>query len=70
MSIPNVTNATENAGTDANGQELTYTGVMTTHKFTTLGKGARAINVDVALGKTNVSTFFDKVTTPDNVEAL
>lgn len=70
FSIPDSTHATEDDGTDANGQEITFTGIQTTHKFTKAGnKGAKAINVDVALGKANVSTFFDTVTTPDDLTA-
>ncbi len=69
FNIPDQTNATENDGTDANGQELVYTGIQTTHKFTATGKGAKAMNVDVALDKANVSTFFDSVTTPDTIQA-
>lgn len=67
FNIPDQTNATENDGTDANGQELVYTGIQTTYKFTSTGKGAKALNVDVALDKADVSTFFDKVTTPDDL---
>ena len=69
FNIPDQTNTTENDGTDANGQELVYTGIQTTHKFTATGKGAKAMNVDVALDKADVSTFFDKVTTPDTLQA-
>ena len=69
FNIPDQTNATENDGTDANGQELVYTGIQTTHKFTATGKGAKAMNVDVALGKADVSTFFDTVVTPDSLTA-
>ena len=69
FNIPDQTNATENDGTDANGQELVYTGIQTTHKFTSTGKGAKAMNVDVALDKADVSTFFDTVTTPDTLQA-
>ena len=69
FNIPDQTNTTENDGTDANGQELVYTGIQTTHKFTATGKGAKAMNVDVALDKADVSTFFDKVTTPDTLTA-
>ena len=68
FSIPDSTHATENAGTDANGQELTYTGIQTTHKFTKTGKGAKAVNVDVGLGLADVSTFFDAVVTPDTLK--
>ena len=69
FNIPDQTNATENDGTDANGQELVFTGIQTTHKFTKTGKGAKALNVDVALDKANVTTFFDTVTTPDTLQA-
>lgn len=43
-SIPDSTHATKNNGTDANGQELTFTGINTVHKFTKTGKTAKAIN--------------------------
>lgn len=75
FNIPESTHATENDGTDANGQELTYTGINTTHKFEKVTdkngnkKGAKAINVDVAKGLADVSTFFDEVTTPDTLRA-
>lgn len=67
--VPDSTHATEDNGTDANGQEITYTGISTTHKFTKTAKRAKAINVDVGLNKADVSTFFDKVTTPDTLKA-
>ena len=69
FNIPDSTHATENDGTDANGQELTYTGISTTHKFAKTGKGAKALNVDLGKGLADVSTFFDEVTTPDTLEA-
>lgn len=75
FNIPESTHATENDGTDANGQELTYTGINTTHKFAKVTdkngnkKGAKAINVDVAKGLADVSTFFDEVVTPDTLTA-
>lgn len=69
FSIPDSTHVTEDDGTDANGQEITYTGISTTHKFTKTGKRAKAINVDAGLNKANVSTFFDTVTTPDTLTA-
>ncbi|MCQ2308209.1 MAG: hypothetical protein MJ000_11720 [Bacteroidales bacterium] len=70
FNIPEQTNATENDGTDANGQELVFTGISTTHKFTKTGKGAKALNVDTVLGKADVSTFFDTVTTPDQLQPV
>lgn len=70
FNVPDQTSATENDGTDANGQELVYTGISTTHKFTKTSKGAKALNVDVAKGLANVSTFFDTVTTPDSLTVV
>lgn len=67
FSIPESTHNTEDDGTDANGQEITYTGISTTHKFTKTSKGAKAINV-AADGKADVSTFFDTVQTPDSIK--
>lgn len=69
FSIPDSTHVTENDGTDANGQEITYTGISTTHKFTKTGKRAKAINVDTELDLADVSTFFETVTTPDTLKA-
>ena len=67
--IPDSSHATENAGTEANGQEVTYTGISTTHKFTKTGKVAKAINVDLGKDLADVSTFFNSVTTPDTLKA-
>ena len=69
FNIPDNTHATENDGTDSNGQEVTYTGISTTHKFDKTGKTAKAINVDVAKNRADVSTFFDTVTTIDTLKA-
>lgn len=69
FNIPDQTNVTEDDGTDANGQEIVYTGISTTHKFTKTGKGAKALVVDVAKGLANVSAFFNTVTTPDSLAA-
>ena len=65
--VPDSTHVTENDGTDANGQEVVYTGVSTTHVFTKTGQRAKAINVDVGLGKADVTHFFDTVVTPDSL---
>jgi phi13 family phage major tail protein len=66
---PDQTNVTEDDGTDANGQELVFTGISTAHKFTKTGKGAKAINVDTSKELADVSAFFDTVTTPDTLTA-
>ena len=67
FSIPESTHVTEDDGTDANGQEITFTGISTTHKFTKTNKGAKAINV-AADGKANVENFFAMVQTPDTIQ--
>lgn len=71
FSIPDSTHSTENDGTDANGQELTFTGIQTTHKFTTLGnKGCKAMTVDTSINTTvDADDFFEEVTTPDDLSA-
>lgn len=71
FSIPDSTHATEDDGTDANGQEITYTGISTTHKWAKYrNKGAKALNVDTGRGLADVSTFFDQVTTPDSLQPV
>lgn len=65
--IPGATHITKNDGTDANGQELTYTGVATTHKFKKRGKSERAVNVYAAKSPIEETAFFETVQTPDTV---
>ena len=68
FSIPGTTSATKDDGTDANGQELTYTGISTVHKFTKTGKPARALNIDTSVNQTMTdATFFETVNTPDTI---
>ena len=70
FNIPDSTHASENDGTDANGQELTFTGINTTHKFTATSKTAKAVNVDTSVNTGVVeATFFATVQTPDTVAA-
>lgn len=69
FNIPDQTNATEDDGTDANGQEITYTGISTTHKFTKTNSPAKAITVDTNVNPVDESTFFGTVQTPDTVQA-
>lgn len=69
FSIPDSDHVTEDDGTDANGQELTYTGISTTHEFTKTGKPAKAVNVDTSLDKVDTTEFFKTVQTPDTVTA-
>lgn len=70
FNIPDQTNATENDGTDANGQEITFTGISTTHKFTKTTKPAKAITVNTGLDLiADKANFFASVQTPDTVTA-
>lgn len=69
FSIPDSIHKTENDGTDAEGQEITYKGISTVHKFTKTGKKARAVNVDLEAEKVDAADFFTKVQTPDTVKA-
>lgn len=69
FNIPDQVNATEDDGTDANGQEITFTGISTIHKFTKTGKSAKAVTVNTGLGLADVSNFFSAVQTPDSIEA-
>ena len=46
FSIPSDTRKTKDNGTTSNGDQLTYTGINTTHKFTKTGKGAKAVIID------------------------
>lgn len=77
FAIPDDTNATEDDGTEANGTELTFTGIYTVHKFKKamydgtnwLEGPAKAVIVSDREGKADVSTFFDAVATPDSIKA-
>lgn len=69
FSIPATTSSTKNEGTDAAGQEIVYTGINTTHKFTKTGKGAKAVNVDTDVNASMTdATWFAEVQTPDTVQ--
>lgn len=67
FSIPSTTNATQDAGTTANGQTLNYTGISTIHKFTKTGKPAKAVNLDTSGNLVDTSDFFESVQTPDTI---
>ena len=67
--IPSETHATENDGTDANGQQLTYTGINTVHKFAKRGKSERAVNLYKSKCPLSEEEFFSTVQTPDTVQA-
>lgn len=68
FNIPGETNQTENDGTDAQGQTITYTGVSTVHKFAAIGNmPAKAIVVDTKKNPIEEDDFFDTVQTPDTI---
>lgn len=71
FNIPDSTHASKNDGTDANGQEIVYSGINTNHKFTVGGKKktAKAVNVDTSVNAVTEADFFNEVMTPDNVSA-
>ena len=68
FNIPDETVATENDGTDSNNQELTFTGISTTHAFTK-GGSCKGVVVDARKNKIDFTTFFETVQTPDTVTA-
>lgn len=71
FNIPDSTHATKDDGAEANGQELVYTGINTTHKFTVDGKKktAKAVNVDTSVNAVAETEFFSEVQTPDTITA-
>lgn len=70
FNIPDSNHKTKDDGTDAEGQELVFTGINTNHKFTATGKTARAINVDTSVNTVVAEAeFFAEAQTPDTVTA-
>lgn len=69
FSLPDQTSQTKDDGTDANGQELTFTGISSTHVFTKTGKPAKAVNVDTSVNVTiTKADFLGTVQTPDTIQ--
>ena len=74
FNIPDDTYKTKDDSTDANGQELVYTGIKTTHVFENGGEDgpdhASAVVINTALDLiANKAGFFSSVQTPDTIEA-
>lgn len=71
FNIPDSTHATEDDGAEANGQEITFTGINTNHKFNVGGKQktAKAVNVDTGINPVSEADFFAEVQTPDTITA-
>lgn len=68
FSIPDEASATEDDGTDSQGQTVNFTGIFTEHEFTN-GGSAKGIIVDTQYEGANVEGFFDAVATPDTIKA-
>lgn len=75
FAVPDESSQTKNAGTDSNGQTLTVTGIMTTHKFTKAvdaqgnPTAQKALVVDERDDKADLANFFAQVTTCDTLTA-
>lgn len=74
FNIPDDNYKTKDDSTDANGEELVYTGIKTTHVFENGGEDgpdqASSVIINTALDLiANKNQFFDSVQTPDTVEA-
>lgn len=71
FSIPTETSGTKNAGTDANGQELVYTGINTQKTYMLDGKNRtiKSVNVNTGVNPVDETTFFSTVQTPDSINA-
>ncbi len=69
FNIPDSTHVTKDDGAEANGQELTFTGINTTCRFSKAGdKTAKAVIVDTSVNTTiKEETFFATVHTPDTI---
>ena len=69
FSIPTETSKTKNAGTDANGQELVYTGINTQKTYLVDGKRRtiKAVNVNTGVNPVDEADFFSTVQTPDSI---
>lgn len=67
--IPDSTHSTKNNGTDANGQQIVFTGVDTVHKFTKTGKPAKGV-IQPAGDLITESAFFAAPQDIDKLNAL
>lgn len=75
FNIPSSTHVTENDGTDANGQELVFTGINTACKFELTSKGVtkkktvKAVNLEQDINPQDETEFFATVQTPATITA-
>lgn len=66
FSIPDEQSDTEDDSTNTNNQQLTFTGIKTIFKFEN-GGSAKGVVIDERDQLCDVSTWFDEVVTPDNL---
>lgn len=71
FSIPTESSGTKNAGTDAKGQELVYTGINTQKTYLVDGmyRTIKAVNVNTGENPVDETNFFSTVQTPDSIDA-
>lgn len=71
VTLGDTTHGTKDAGTTANGQTLTYTGVSTTYAFSKTGKGSKATYIEIDNNPAGITeqAFFASVQTPDTIGA-
>lgn len=66
--IPDESSKTKENNTDSTGQSIVITGIHTNHIFKKPGKTQKALVIDEADDKADLSTFFDTVTTIDTLK--
>lgn len=67
--VPDENSNTESDSTDTNNQEVVYTGTKTVYEFPGVGR-RRDIVIDERDGKCDLTDFFAKVRTPENIAEL
>lgn len=67
--VPDENSNTESDSTDTNNQEVVYTGTKTVYEFPGVGR-RRDIVIDERDGKCDLTEFFAKVRTPENIAEL
>lgn len=67
--LGDTTHQTKDAGTTANGQQVTFTGVATTYQFSTVNAGAKAVYIETDNNPSGITeqAFFASVQTPDTI---
>lgn len=68
-SVPDENSNTESDSIDTNNQEVVYTGTKTVYEFPGVGR-RRDIVIDERDGKCDLTDFFAKVRTPENIAEL